>query len=52
LYVSDRGNHGVMKWVKEGTVVAGGNDQGDRVTQLSHPTGVIVDQIYVVDGGQ
>ena len=42
-----------MKWIqdaKEGIIVAGGNGQGDRLTQLSHPTGIAVDQsgqIYV-----
>ena len=40
LYVSDCGNHRVMKWVKdakEGVVVAGGNGQGNSLTQLSLP---------------
>jgi DNA-binding beta-propeller fold protein YncE len=46
-----------MKWLKdakEGIVVAGGNGQGNSLTQLSYPRGVIVDQlgqIYVADGG-
>ena len=46
-----------MKWMKdgkEGIVVAGGNGKGDRVTQLSFPRGVVVDQlgqIYVADQG-
>ena len=55
LYVSDRDNHRVMKWVKdgrEGVVVAGGNGRGDSWRQLSCPQGVLVDQlghIYVAD---
>jgi sugar lactone lactonase YvrE len=46
-----------MKWVKgqkEGIVVAGGRGQGNDVTQLSDPLGVIVDQsrtVYVSDAG-
>jgi hypothetical protein len=34
LYVSDRDNHRVMKWIKdakEGIVVAGGNGQGNSL---------------------
>ena len=55
LYVSDRENHRVMKWVKdgsEGMVVAGGNGQGDSWRQLSRPHGVLIDllgHIYVAD---
>ncbi|CAF1486641.1 unnamed protein product [Adineta steineri] len=57
VYVSDSGNHRVMKWrkdAKEGKVVAGGNGQGRNLNQLSDPQGVIVDdlgQIYVADYG-
>ncbi|CAF1407535.1 unnamed protein product [Adineta steineri] len=57
VYVSDTGNHRVMKWrkgAKEGTVVAGGNGEGGNFNQLSYPRGVIVDhldQIYVADFG-
>ncbi|CAF1364228.1 unnamed protein product [Adineta steineri] len=55
VYVSDNGNHRVMKWskdAKEGTVVAGGNGRGEKLNQLSLPYGVIVDnlgRIYVAD---
>jgi DNA-binding beta-propeller fold protein YncE len=44
-----------MKWVKgakEGIVVAGGQGQGNRLTQLSYPQRVIVDHwrnVYVAD---
>ncbi|CAF4306593.1 unnamed protein product, partial [Adineta steineri] len=55
VYVSDTGNHRVMKWkkdAKEGTIVAGGNGFGENLNQLSSPKGIIVDylgDIYVVD---
>ncbi len=55
--MSDNENHRVMKWMKgakEGIVVSGGQGQGNKLTQLSHPTGVIVDQmgnVYVADFG-
>ncbi|CAF4053567.1 unnamed protein product, partial [Didymodactylos carnosus] len=55
VYVSDWGNHRVMKWVegaKQGIVVAGDQGQGHGLTQLSHPWGVVVDQlgtVYVAD---
>ena len=44
-----------MKWVKnakEGIIVAGGNGNGNSLTQLNSPKGLFVnqlDQIYVVD---
>jgi sugar lactone lactonase YvrE len=44
-----------MKWMKdakEGIVVAGGEGEGDDLTRLSHPAGILVDQwgtIYVAD---
>ncbi|CAF0998735.1 unnamed protein product [Adineta steineri] len=57
VYVSDTGNHRVMKWrkgAKEGRIMAGGNGEGGDLNQLSYPRGVIVDhlgQIYVADFG-
>ncbi|CAF5109978.1 unnamed protein product, partial [Rotaria sp. Silwood1] len=45
-----------MKWVegaKQGIVVAGGQGEGNGLTQLSYPNGVVVDQlgtVYVADG--
>ncbi|CAF4271034.1 unnamed protein product [Rotaria sordida] len=44
-----------MKWeegAKQGIVVAGGQGQGNSLTQLNNPRGVIVDQlgtVYVAD---
>ena len=55
LYISDSGNHRVIKWLQGstgGTVVAGGNGQGNRFMQLSYPRGISVSQegdVYVVD---
>ncbi|CAF1514498.1 unnamed protein product [Adineta steineri] len=48
IYVSDSGNHRVMKWIKdakEETVVAGGNGEGRNLSQLPSPYGVIVDNL-------
>ena len=57
VYVSDRNNHRVMKWLKgakEGIVVAGGQGQGNRLNQLDYPSGLVVNEvgdIYVADCG-
>jgi sugar lactone lactonase YvrE len=46
-----------MKWAegeKQGNVVAGGQGEGNGLTQLSHPRGVVVDQlgtVYVANYG-
>jgi hypothetical protein len=51
MYMSDHSNHRVMKWMegaKEGIVVAGGQDAGNGLTQLSSPLGVVVDQLGTV----
>jgi len=46
-----------MKWMKgatEGTVVAGGQESGNNLTQLSYPWGIYVDQfetLYIADSG-
>ncbi|CAF4185322.1 unnamed protein product, partial [Adineta steineri] len=48
VYISDRKNHRVIKWIKgakEGKIVAGGNGLGKNLNQLSSPQGVIVDQL-------
>ncbi|CAF4770945.1 unnamed protein product, partial [Rotaria sp. Silwood2] len=50
-------NDRVMKWMegaKQGIAVAGGQGEGNGLTQLSCPRGVVVDQlgtVYVADGG-
>lgn len=57
LYISDRNNERVMKWLKdtkEGIIVAGGKGQGNNLRQFAFPQGVKVDplgQIYVADYG-
>jgi len=57
VYVSDNGNHRVMKWLKganEGIVVAGGQGRGNSLNQLNHPQGLLVNEvgdIYVADSG-
>jgi sugar lactone lactonase YvrE len=41
-----------LKGAKEGIVIAGGQGQGNSLTQLYHPMGVIadhLDNVYVVD---
>ncbi len=57
VYVSDGGNHRVMKWkkdAKEGIVVAGGQGSGNSLTQLSSPWELFVDTlgtVYVAEEG-
>ncbi|CAF1476684.1 unnamed protein product [Adineta steineri] len=56
LYVSDFMENEVRRWKqgeKEGTIVAGGNGQGDHLNQLDRPTHIFVDEdrsVYVSDG--
>ncbi|CAF5020427.1 unnamed protein product [Rotaria sp. Silwood1] len=43
-----------MEGAKQGIVVAGGQGEGNDLTQLSYPQGVVVDQlgtVYVADAG-
>ena len=55
LYVSDSGKYEVRRWEigdEVGTIVAGGNGQGNELRQLSSPHGIIVEQfgtLYVAD---
>jgi sugar lactone lactonase YvrE len=56
IYVSDTGNHRVVKWFPKGTrgaVVAGGSGRGSGLTQLNTPVGLFVDStrssLFVVD---
>ncbi|CAF3805469.1 unnamed protein product, partial [Adineta steineri] len=57
LYVSDWERNEVRRWKmgeynNEGTVVAGGNGQGNQLNQLSNPTFIFVDEeqsVYISD---
>ncbi|CAF4143635.1 unnamed protein product [Rotaria sordida] len=55
LYISDVGKHEVRRYQigdKNGTLVAGGNGEGDGLNQLNWPTYIFVDQqqtVYVSD---
>jgi sugar lactone lactonase YvrE len=55
LYVSDYSKHEVRRWEigeTNGTVVAGGNEEGDRLDQLNCPTHIFVDHnhsVYISD---
>ncbi|CAF1463323.1 unnamed protein product [Rotaria sordida] len=57
LYVSDHEKHEVKRWKigdANGTIVAGGNGEGDGLDQLSYPHYIFVDQnhsVYVSDYG-
>ena len=61
LFVCDWENHAVKRWRKseigkggEGTIVAGGNGQGNQLNQLNTPTNIFIDReetIYVSDWG-
>ncbi|CAF4097165.1 unnamed protein product [Adineta steineri] len=47
IYIADFGNDRIVEWkygAKNGQVVAGGNEKGDRSDQLNYPTDVIVDK--------
>jgi len=59
LFVSDFRNDAVKRWRKgeikkgkEGTIVAGGNGRGDKLSQLNEPTYIFIDReetVYVSD---
>jgi sugar lactone lactonase YvrE len=57
LYVSDIKKHEVRRWKmgdRNGTIVAGGNGQGNRLDQLNSPFYIFVDadhSVYVSDTG-
>ena len=45
-------NLNLLRWIQNGTTIAGGNRQGTGLNQLSYPSGIDVDDnqtIYVVD---
>ena len=51
LYVSDYVKNEVRRWKigdKNGTIVAGGNGEGNNLNQLNYPTYIFVDQDYSV----
>ena len=58
VYVADRDNHRVMKWLKdanEGIIVAGGQGTENSLKELNHPYGLLVNEvgdIYVADWGK
>ena len=55
LYVSDTEKHEIRRWKigdKNGTIVAGGNREGNRLDQLNNPTNIFIDEdhtVYVSD---
>ena len=55
VYVSDKANNRVQKWVPEateGVTVAGGNGQGSGSNQFNYPNGMAVDasgNLYIAD---
>ncbi|CAF1487314.1 unnamed protein product [Adineta steineri] len=57
IYVSDTKKNEVRRWKEgetEGTIVAGGNEQGNQLDQLNWPTCIFVDKdqsVYVSDRG-
>ncbi|CAF3150212.1 unnamed protein product, partial [Rotaria sp. Silwood2] len=58
IYIADCGNDRIVEWkynAKIGQVVAGGNERGNRMDQLNHPTNVIVDKtndsLIICDSG-
>ncbi|CAF1184947.1 unnamed protein product [Adineta steineri] len=47
IYITDTHSHRIVEWKfgeKSGEVVAGGNKQGDNLTQLNNPSDVTVDE--------
>jgi sugar lactone lactonase YvrE len=57
LYISDHEKHEVRRWKigeTNGTIVAGGNGEGNRLDQLNHPHDIFIDEdhsVYVSDCG-
>ncbi|CAF3928913.1 unnamed protein product, partial [Didymodactylos carnosus] len=46
VYVTDRGNHRIMRWPRgatKGSVIVGGNGGGGQSNQLNRPTGLSFD---------
>ncbi|CAF4661367.1 unnamed protein product [Rotaria sp. Silwood2] len=57
IYVVDCHNHRIMRWLngsKEGSIVVGGNGEGNQQNQLNGPRGLTFNRegnLYVVDHG-
>ncbi|CAF1648424.1 unnamed protein product, partial [Rotaria sp. Silwood1] len=57
VYVTDSGNHRIMRWPKgatQGSVIVGGNGSGAQSNRLNGPVGLSFDRhgnLYVVDHG-
>ncbi|CAF3701046.1 unnamed protein product [Rotaria sp. Silwood1] len=57
VYVADRYNHRVMRWLKgatQGSVVVGGHGQGAQANQFNYPCDLSFDRqnnLYVLDSG-
>lgn len=55
LYIADSRNHRIMRWIKQsnrGSVLLGGNGQGNMQSQFNRLSGLAFDQnnhLYVVD---
>ncbi|CAF1355704.1 unnamed protein product [Adineta steineri] len=51
IYISDMKNNQVTRWKigdENGTIVAGGNEEGDHLNQLRYPTYIFVDEDYSI----
>ncbi|CAF4748616.1 unnamed protein product, partial [Rotaria sp. Silwood2] len=57
VYVADGGNDRIMRWPKgatQGSVIVGGNGEGEQSNQLNWSIGLSFDRhgsLYVVDNG-
>ncbi|CAF4311716.1 unnamed protein product, partial [Adineta steineri] len=55
VYVADSDNHRIMRWCEgscEGSIVVGGNGEGEKPNQFSNPVGLSFDvqgNLYVAD---
>lgn len=55
IYITDNGHHRIVRWTAnsiKGTVVAGGNGQGDSLSKMNRPVGLALDSsedIYIAD---
>ncbi len=55
VYMADPGDHRIMRWLKgskEGSIIVGGNGQGEQPNQFACPSSLSFDRhgnLYVVD---